>query len=90
MNKDRSTNELIVYFVLGVGISFLSTLLYGSLHILIRVAIAIAPSIIILAIRKNFKSRGFLTSLGHTIPYSIAMFVLEQPIIFALEDEYLV
>ena len=89
MSKDRSTNELIGYFVLGIGISFLSTLLYGSLHILIRVAIAIAPSIIILAIRKNFKSRGFVSSLGHTIPYSIAMFVLEQPIIFALEDEYL-
>ncbi len=89
MNKNRFTNELIGYCVLLVGMSFLSTLLYGSLHIIIRVAIAIAPSIIILVIRKNFKSRGFISSLGHTIPYSIAMFVLEQPIIFALEDEYL-
>lgn len=87
MTKDRSAKELVGYFVLGIAISFGTTAIFGNLHMLVRVAISIVPSIFILAVRKNFKSRGFLTSLGHAIPYSIAMFLLEQPLIKMLEAE---
>jgi len=84
---NRSVKELAGYFVLGIAISFVTTAIFGNLNLWIRLAVPIVPSIFILAVRKNFKSRGFLSSIGHTIPYSIAMFVLEQPLIKILEDE---
>jgi len=88
-SHNRSTKKLAGYFVIGIAISFVTTLFVGNLNLLARLAISILPPVIILAVRKNFKSRGFLSSMGHTIPYSIAMFVFEQPLIEILEDELL-
>ena len=88
-SKERSAKELAGYFVLGILISFATTAIFGNVVWWLLLAIAFAPSIIIIAIKQTPKSRSFSSSIGHAIPYSIAMFVFEQPVITILEESFL-
>ncbi len=83
----RPPLQLVVFFGIGLAISLATSIILGSVELQVSLAIVTAPIILAIVVRQNRRSRAFWCTMGHGIFYAVAMWVLQQPILIALQNQ---